>query len=135
MTDVHILNSWKDISAYVGRGVRTVQRWEELYGLPVHRAAGRDRSSVYALSDEVDAWLRLGKMHDAPPKQRNVTPEAAEEYRRLVEEIDILAGRILVLRQQLEVLRDEMATTRQSMLRQPPRKETTRIAPVTRKAV
>lgn len=135
MTDVHILNSWKEISSYVGRGVRTVQRWEELYGLPVHRAAGRDRSAVYALSDEVDAWLRLGKMHEAPPEQRNVTREAAEQYRRLVEETDILAGRILVLRQQLEILRDEMAAGRQSILRRPPRKETTRLAPVTRKAV
>jgi hypothetical protein len=30
------LNGWKEIAAYVGKGVRTVQRWEKAHGLPVH---------------------------------------------------------------------------------------------------
>jgi hypothetical protein len=29
--------SWKEIAAYLGREVRTVQRWENTEGLPVHR--------------------------------------------------------------------------------------------------
>ena len=33
------LDSWKEIAAYLGRGVRTVQRWEREEGLPVHRLA------------------------------------------------------------------------------------------------
>ena len=33
------LDSWKVIAAYLGRGVRTVQRWERDEGLPVHRLA------------------------------------------------------------------------------------------------
>jgi hypothetical protein len=112
MTDVRILNSWKEISGYVGRGVRTVQRWEELYGLPVHRAAGRDRSAVYALSDEVDAWLRLGKMHEAPKAQREVTPHAAEQYRNLVERTQTLVERLKLLRQHSTELRENMNRTR-----------------------
>jgi hypothetical protein len=52
-----LLNSWKEIAAYVGRGVRTVQRYELELGLPVRRPAGISRSSVMAFSDELDAWL------------------------------------------------------------------------------
>ncbi len=53
-----ILNSWKEIATYLGRGVRTVQRWEADLGLPVHRPKGRDRSAVLALADELDLWVR-----------------------------------------------------------------------------
>jgi len=52
-----LLNSWKEIAAYVGRGVRTVQRYELELALPVRRPAGTSRSSVMAFSDELDAWL------------------------------------------------------------------------------
>lgn len=52
-----VLNSWKEIAGYMGRGVRTVQRWEQRLGLPVHRPQGRDRSAVLAMREEVDAWL------------------------------------------------------------------------------
>src|SRR5207249_9472999 len=31
------LDSWKEIAAYLGRGITTVQRWEQKEGLPVHR--------------------------------------------------------------------------------------------------
>lgn len=50
------LQGWKEIAAYLGRGVRTIQRWEQ-FGLPIHRPAGRDRSAVFALPSEIDAWL------------------------------------------------------------------------------
>ena len=52
-----VLNSWKEIANHLGRGVRTVQRWEHDLGLPVRRPWGRSRSTVVALSDELDAWL------------------------------------------------------------------------------
>ena len=50
------LDSWKAIAAYLGRGVRTVQRWEREEGLPVHRLAHEKRGSVYAHRQELDAW-------------------------------------------------------------------------------
>ena len=31
------LNGWKEIATHLGKGVRTGQRWERVYGLPVHR--------------------------------------------------------------------------------------------------
>jgi Tol biopolymer transport system component len=50
------LDSWKAIAAYLGRGVRTVQRWEREEGLPVHRLAHEKRGSVYAHKQEIGAW-------------------------------------------------------------------------------
>ena len=51
------LESWKEISAYLNREVRTAMRWEKERRLSVHRIPGK-RSGVYALASEVDAWLR-----------------------------------------------------------------------------
>ena len=53
-----VLNSWKEIAAYLDRGVRTVQRWESALRLPVHRPTGKNRSAVLALREEIDDWLR-----------------------------------------------------------------------------
>src|SRR6478736_9655547 len=50
------LDSWKEIAAYLGRGVRTVQRWEREEGLPVHRLAHEKRGSIYAKREELSAW-------------------------------------------------------------------------------
>lgn len=55
-----LLNSWKEIAAYLGRGVRTVQRWENDLHLPVHRPHQRRRSVVTALKSELDQWVRNG---------------------------------------------------------------------------
>jgi Tol biopolymer transport system component len=52
------LESWKEIAAYLGRDVRTVQRWERTEGLPVHRHMHARQGSVYALRRELDAWKR-----------------------------------------------------------------------------
>jgi hypothetical protein len=50
------LNGWKEIAAFLGKGVRTAQRWERELGLPVHRL-GRDRGEiVFALKSEVQRW-------------------------------------------------------------------------------
>jgi hypothetical protein len=52
-----ILNGWKEISSYINRSVRTVQRWEARLELPVYRPALKDRSAVMAFSDELDRWI------------------------------------------------------------------------------
>ena len=51
-----ILTGWKEISAHVRFGLRTVQRWERL-GLPVKRVSDKRRSPVVADSEELDAWI------------------------------------------------------------------------------
>jgi len=50
------LESWKKIAAYLRRDVRTVQRWEETNGLPVHRHQRAQRPIPYAYARELDAW-------------------------------------------------------------------------------
>jgi hypothetical protein len=61
------LDSWKEIAAYLRRGVRTVQRWEREEGLPVHRLAHDKRGSVYARREELAA---LGKLATHAPRPR-----------------------------------------------------------------
>ena len=50
------LDSWKEIAKHLGREVRTVQLWEKLEGLPVHRHFHRSQSSVFAFRAELDSW-------------------------------------------------------------------------------
>ena len=57
-SDGEHLGSWKEIATYVKRDVSTVQRWEKREGMPVHRHVHAKRGSVYALSSELDLWLK-----------------------------------------------------------------------------
>lgn len=52
------LDSWKEIAAYLKRGVRTVRRWERQEGLPVRRHIHGKQATVYAFSQEIDEWLK-----------------------------------------------------------------------------
>jgi hypothetical protein len=54
----NVLTSWKEIAQYLGKGVRTVQRWEQLYGLPVRRPQEQNHHAILAIPEELDAWLR-----------------------------------------------------------------------------
>lgn len=58
-----VLNSWKEIASYLGRGVRTVQRWEHDLNLPVRRPRGGERSAVLAFPRELDQWLARTPLH------------------------------------------------------------------------
>ncbi|HUS05064.1 MAG TPA: hypothetical protein VMZ52_02120 [Bryobacteraceae bacterium] len=51
-----LLDSWKEIASFLGKGVRTVMRWEKTEGLPVHRHLHERRSSVFAYKSEIEAW-------------------------------------------------------------------------------
>jgi hypothetical protein len=53
-----LLTCWKDIAKYMGKGVRTVQRWEQKLDLPVRRPRGNAyKSSVVARTPDLDVWL------------------------------------------------------------------------------
>lgn len=68
-----VLHSWKEIAVYLKRGVRTVQRWEQTEGLPIHRHEHQERSSVYASRSEIDQWWQSRR------KQLASEPEAAPD--------------------------------------------------------
>jgi hypothetical protein len=56
--DPAVLSCWKDIAKYLGKGVRTVQRWEREFELPVRRPKSANRkSAVAAHPRDLDAWL------------------------------------------------------------------------------
>ena len=75
--DTYRLDSWKEIARYVGRDVRTVQRWEQREGLPVHRHHHHKRGSVYADSREIDRWRASRDVKVRPMRYRALLAAAA----------------------------------------------------------
>ncbi len=74
-----MLTSWKDISDYLGKSIRTVQRWERELGLPVRRPAAKQNGVVIAIPEELDAWVHAmptAAMLQAQPEQQqpNLVP-------------------------------------------------------------
>jgi hypothetical protein len=53
-----ILTSWKEIAQFLGKGVRTVQRWEREADLPVRRQTEPSPHAVIAVADELEDWAR-----------------------------------------------------------------------------
>lgn len=96
-----VLNSWKEIAKYLGRGVRTVQRYERDLGLPVRRPHGKSRSSVIAIPADLDEWLRNAptvKGEDSSPPRNE--PAVFFELGNSVREARELCQRCRALRAQ-----------------------------------
>lgn len=69
-----ILNSWKEIAAYLRTSVRTVQRWERSEGLPVRRHSHANGGTVWANSQDLDQWLSdRSRPAEALPARRRAT--------------------------------------------------------------
>lgn len=56
--EIRVLRSWKDIARYLGTCVKTAQRWEHERSFPVRRITETNGAVVFAMSDEIDDWLR-----------------------------------------------------------------------------
>ena len=80
------LDSWKEIAVYLNRDVTTVQRWEKREGMPVHRHVHDKRGSVYALTEELDEWVKSRRSPADEPETTgaeippDIAPGAQEEY-------------------------------------------------------
>lgn len=84
------LHGWKEISAYLGRGVRTAQRWERELGLPIYRLVTKNAEVVYARRSEIDNWWNSTDRLRAAPKTD--TPSALPSIsvlRRSVTRLDL----------------------------------------------
>ena len=90
------LTSWKDIAAYLGKGVRTVQRWEQHLGLPVRRPAAQ-RRVVFAIPAELDAWIKK-QAKPSPGNRIVLLEELRESLARLRANRRILNSEITRLR-------------------------------------
>lgn len=71
------LDSWKEIAAYLNRGVRTVRRWETDEGLPVHRHMHHTTGSVYAYKSEIDMWQQTRRGSGAAPSPVATRPSVS----------------------------------------------------------
>jgi hypothetical protein len=96
-----VLSSWKDIANYLGKGVRTVQRWERERGLPVRRPNGHTcKSAVLLYRDDADSWMV--KQH----LSRNVQAQAFWTVDRSTEARSVLQESIRARRQLGQVNRE-----------------------------
>jgi predicted DNA-binding transcriptional regulator AlpA len=123
-----VLSGWKEIAKHLGKGVRTVQRYERGVGLPVRRPT--DASAVvFAFTSEIDAWVEACPMRanlrslGRIPKSGETTVQSlrknVEEMRRLGSQMQELKGE---LRYSLEMLRASLRfveTDAHAELRQP----------------
>lgn len=100
------LSGWKEIASYLGKGVRTVQRYERELALPVRRPAGKAKGSVVATPAELDAWVGASPIREAfQLRMPNVEASSITSV--------IRAGvrEMVRLRAQMLALRDEVTSS------------------------
>ena len=102
------LSSWKEIAAYFGRGIRTVQRWERELQLPVYRPKSGHKAPVLAFSNELERWSRSRSI--APSREfkaqdvRTLLQSLRDQIKSHQEEVKRLREQT----QQMKQLREEI---------------------------
>jgi tetratricopeptide (TPR) repeat protein len=83
------LDGWKEVASHLGRGERTVKRWDVERGLPIHRVPGAGRATIYAYTVELDEWLKSRNAQDleaaSEVMEASVTEPAALPQEPLLE--------------------------------------------------
>jgi TolB-like protein/Flp pilus assembly protein TadD len=79
-TEKKILESWKEISDYLKHSIKTCQRWEKKFGLPIHRLDETAKGRVFAEPAELDVWI----------KEKLRLAEASEKGRPLFRSLAVL---------------------------------------------
>ena len=94
-----VLSSWKEIAAYFGKSVRTVQRWERWHALPIHRPTP---FSIMAYPAELDAWLRQndGQAAAIPESLSSLRPGSPSTRILVVDDERPIADMLNVILQQ-----------------------------------
>ena len=100
-----VLNSWKEIAAYTGRGIRTIQRWEQELGFPVRRPREKSRSAVIAIRTEIDRWFRTSH---SPTNGSSLRDRHSETQTRLLRNAELLHARTSRLADCCDVLKREI---------------------------
>ena len=108
-----LLTSWKEIASYLGKGVRTVQRWEQQYGLPVKRPNEKSKGIVHATRHELDQWLAV----QWSQKPREFAQDLRADYGCIT---DVRSGldKSAALREANRLLLKEMRSCVESMIQE-----------------
>jgi hypothetical protein len=91
-----ILSDWKTIASYLGKGVRTVQRWERDLALPVRRNRIDTKGILIAFVAEIDDWVRERQF-----RGRTVVFSESERNRLVLQSLEELRAENQALRSQL----------------------------------
>ncbi len=79
-SDSRRLDSWKAISNYLNRSIRTLRRWEANEGLPIHRHRHQTGDTVFAYCVEIDAWLAARPPRGAAARKPVPAAESAPSH-------------------------------------------------------
>ena len=74
------LDSWKEIAAYLDRGIRTVRRWETEEDLPVHRHSHSKGATVHAFTAELNTWRARRNLEPASAQPGSVHPATSQRW-------------------------------------------------------
>ena len=86
-----VFTSWKEIASFFGKGVRTVQRWEQKFGLPISRPTAA-KNVVLTTENELREWIRRSSSQLIDDNKSSVAAsgdsitELAERLKRLENE-------------------------------------------------
>ncbi len=101
LPESEVFTSWKEIASYLNKGVRTVQRWEAEFGLPVRRPISKRRGRVHALRQDLDEWMnstwahRAGKLATRDSDERHRTIELRLQNRQLLADVQNSLGKLI----------------------------------------
>lgn len=109
---VSILSSWKEIAQYLGKGVRTVQRWEDELGLPIHRPVPGSRRIVITTKEELAGWL----VQQQTRAQAEKKPVPREEFARMKRLVHETLARAETLRNNAARLSEEFQRSREAQM-------------------
>lgn len=122
-----VLSGWKDVANYLGKSVRTVQRYERHLALPIRRPAAKATTAVIATKAELDAWISASPLRGAL-RRSEVTADNAgmlKEFKMHVNELHHLRHETAQLREavnaSLALLRMnlQLAMSREGQVQQP----------------
>jgi hypothetical protein len=105
------LSGWKEIANYLGKGVRTVQRYERALGLPVRRPAGNATGSVVATKPELDAWVAASPIRESFRLTKTESGAGSRTTKSIMSGIEEMTR----LREQMMALRSDMRTSVQAL--------------------
>ena len=121
-----LLNSWKEIAAYLKCGTRTAQRWHRDLRMPVIKVRDSERGPVFAESERLDEWMErrssVVQLHKSSTVLTKQTQRTVELTRRSAEQgrkflwIELSVGRQFV-ELALAAKNDETAARRKERAR------------------